>query len=85
MKRLLPFLLGFAGGGVVGFVVMPFGGEELAQTLHPHIRPILYANRDPMAGLLFDPLVVILLFALVGAAVGTACQRLLGRRHEKQG
>ena len=70
MKKLIPVLVGFVGGIIGGIAFMPFGGSTLADRYHETIRSILYPGQDPMAGLLFDPLAIILFFGLVGACLG---------------
>jgi hypothetical protein len=70
MKKWIPILGGFIAGVIAGVVYMPHGGSELAQKHHETIRSILYPGQDPMAGLLYDPLAIILIFGLIGAFFG---------------
>lgn len=67
MKKVILVLVGFVAGVIAGVAYMPFGGSALAENFHETIRSVLYPGQDPMAGLLFDPLAIILLFGLVGA------------------
>lgn len=81
MKPWLPVLIGFIAGIVAGVVFLPLGGMALAQDYHTQIRDALYPNTDPMAGLVFDPLIIVVCFGLVGLAIGlvwVVVHRLVG-------
>lgn len=82
MKPWLPIIIGFIAGVFAGVVFLPLGGMALAQDYHTQIRHALYPNTDPMAGLVFDPLIVVLCFGLIGLVVGlvwAVVHRLLGQ------
>jgi hypothetical protein len=82
----IPVAFGFLGGILAGIASMPFGGMALAMTLPAPILGLLYSEGGAGTMLLTAPLLVMLLFGLIGAATGlvlAVVHALVGRRRDE--
>ena len=79
MKTWVPIVCGMVAGVACAIIELNLNMIGLEAFLHPFFRQVCYRHQDPIAGLVFDPALTVILCALIGGTagliVGIACKR----------